>query len=197
MNAPALNAPISERRSRFDALYRDDPDPWACATSAYERDKRAATLAVLGEREYDRALEIGCGTGVLTRELSRRCRVMVALDVSGVALEEARKQCGTARGVTFERREVPARWPHGRFDLVVLSEVLYFLDRDEIDEVSRLAHDALEADGECVLVNWTGENDLPVCGRQAVDLFERAACWHSRRSRETEFYRIDLLRPEL
>lgn len=192
-----MNAPVSERRRQFDALYRARPDPWDCATSRYERDKRSATLSVLGEREYDRALEIGCGAGLLTRELARRCRELVALDVSEVALAEARRHCAGARGLTFERREVPARWPHGRFDLLVLSEVLYFLDRDEIEQVSCLAHDALEADGECVLVNWTGENDLPVCGRQAAELFQRAACWHARRSHEAELYRIDLLRPEL
>lgn len=192
-----MNAPASDCGARFDALYRADPDPWDCATSRYERAKRAATLAILREREYDRALEIGCGAGVLTRELSRRCRTLVALDVSEVALAEARSRCAGARGVTFACCEVPERWPYGRFDLVILSEVLYFLGRREIEQVSRLAHEALETDGDCVLVNWTGENDLPICGQQAAQLFERAAGWHSRRCREAELYRIDLLRPEL
>lgn len=192
-----MNAPASERRRTFDGLYRRDPDPWDCATSRYERAKRSATLAALDAGEYDRALEIGCGVGVLTRELARRCRRLVALDVSGVALAQARTRCAGARGVTFGRCEVPAQWPHGRFDLVMLSEVLYFMNRAEIEEVSRLAHDSLEADGACVLVNWTGENDLPVCGQQAAEIFARAAGWQLRRCSEAQFYRIDLLRPEL
>jgi len=192
-----MNIAVTERRSRFDALYWKNPDPWACATSRYERDKRAATLAALGDREYRSALEIGCGAGLLTRELARRCGRLVALDVSEVALDEARNRCSGVGGVTFERREVPAGWPHGRFDLLILSEVLYFLTRDEIEQVSRLAHEAMDEGGDCVLVNWTGENDLPICGRQAAELFERAACWNSRSSREADLYRIDVLRPEL
>ncbi|QIQ85371.1 class I SAM-dependent methyltransferase [Erythrobacter sp.] len=192
-----MNAPASERRRTFDGLYRRDPDPWDCATSRYERVKRSATLAALGERDYESALEIGCGAGLLTRELARRCRRLVALDVSEVALAQARTHCSGARGITFARCEVPRDWPHGRFDLVMLSEVLYFLTRAEIEEVSRMAHDALEEDGACVLVNWTGENDLPVCGQQAAEIFARAAGWQSRRCREAQFYRIDVLRPDL
>ena len=171
-------------------------DPWDCATSDYERSKRAATLAALGRREYDRALEVGCGAGVLTRALAPRCCALMALDVSEIALEDARSRCGRARGLTFGRCEVPREWPNGRFDLVMLSEALYFLDREEIEEVSRLAHEALEPGGECVLVNWTGENDLAVGGRQAAELFARAAGWQSRGCRQAELYRIDVLTPE-
>ncbi|MEE4205330.1 MAG: SAM-dependent methyltransferase [Erythrobacter sp.] len=191
-----MNAAQTDRQRTFDGLYRRDPDPWDCATSDYERSKRAATLAALGEREYDRALEVGCGAGVLTRAIAPRCRELTALDVSDVALTEARARCADRCGLTFERCEVPREWPHGRYDLVMLSEVLYFLGREEIEEVSRLAHEALEADGTCVLVNWTGENDLPVGGRQAAELFQRAAGWETRRCREAELYRIDVLRPE-
>ncbi|MGL6044624.1 MAG: SAM-dependent methyltransferase, partial [Sandaracinobacteroides sp.] len=57
----------------FDALYRDDPDPWRFATSGYEAGKYAATMDALPRGRYGSALEVGCSIGVLTAELARRC----------------------------------------------------------------------------------------------------------------------------
>lgn len=192
-----MNLARTDRRTRFDALYNENPDPWDCATSRYERAKRAATIAALEGRDYDRALEVGCGVGELTRELAPQCRELVAVDVSDVALEKTRERVACDPRVRLGRCEVPADWPHGRFDLVMLSEVLYFLDAKEIEEVSRLAHESLKEGGGCVLVNWTGPNDLPVSGSQAAEIFQRAASWDQRRHWEGELYRIDLLRPEV
>ena len=44
--------------SYFEGLYAADPDPWRFATSDYERDKYAATLAALPRRHYARALDV-------------------------------------------------------------------------------------------------------------------------------------------
>ena len=109
----------------FDDLYAHDPDPWGFETSDYERAKYDATLAALDGRHYARGLEIGCSIGVLTERLSPHVDDLLAVDVSAAALDRARARLPRVR---FERREIPEEFPDGRFDLIVCSEVLYYLD---------------------------------------------------------------------
>lgn len=182
-----------ERQARFDRLFADDPDPWDIDTSPYERGKREAALAALGKRRFARLLELGCAGGALTARLAERAGAIVAVDVSERALKLARERLGRVDTVEFIAAEVPGYWPAGQFDAVILSEVLYFLGAEEICTVSRLAHQSLTADGFCLLVNWTGANDLPVDGDRAAELFLGAAPWHVAKARREECYRLDLL----
>ena len=50
---------LARREAGFDALYAGDPDPWGFETSDYEHRKYDATLAALGARRFERALEVG------------------------------------------------------------------------------------------------------------------------------------------
>ena len=127
----------SDRAATFDALFTGDPDPWNFETSGYEAAKRRATVACLGDRTFARALEVGCATGALTAELAERCETLIGIDVSQAALDIAKHRLADRPGVNLSRLEVPAAWPEGTFDLIVFSEVLYFLDPVEIDRASR------------------------------------------------------------
>ncbi len=184
----------SERRTTFDRLFADGTDPWDLEHSAYERDKRSQTLAALADARYRHGLEIGCATGLLTAMLAPRCEMLLAIDVSETALERARDRLGGLPQVRFERREIPGDWPPGEFDLIIFSEVLYFLSAGEIAATARRAHSTLAGGSTCLLVNWTGENDLPVGGAQAARLFADAASWSVHDETCHENYRIDLLR---
>ena len=186
----------SERETVFDDLYRAKDDPWNVTSSTYEREKFAATLAMLPpERRFRSVLDIGCSFGTLTARFAQRSDHVTAIDVSGEAIAKARREHG---GVAhFERNELPEGWPKGRYDLIVMSEVLYFLTEHEIGEVAELAARDLSSNGICLLVNWTGHTDLPVSGDQAATLFE--TCFTSRRPCDIETtrqrqYRIDLLK---
>ena len=165
------DAGAGTRAARFDALYRTDIDPWDFRTSDYERDKYAATLDALPRPRYARALEVGCSIGELTRRLRERADRVLGLDVSGVAIVEARRVHGDVPGLDFAVLEVPGRWPDGAFDLIVLSEVLYFLEPDEIDGLAVRVAGALAPGGHCVSVCWTGENDSTLDGDGATERF--------------------------
>ena len=71
----------------------------------------------------------------------------------------------------FVRGELPSDWPKGRYDLILLSEVLYFLDTIEIVKVVDLVVRDLAPGEWCLVVNWTGASDLPLSGDEAADLF--------------------------
>ncbi|WP_336492371.1 SAM-dependent methyltransferase [Methylobacterium nigriterrae] len=192
---------MSRRRGSLPAayfadLYAADPDPWRFATSAYERAKYAATLAALPRARYGAALEVGCSIGVLTRALAPRCDALLALDVAEAALDQARRRCADMPQIRFAPCRVPADWPAGRFDLILLSEVVYYLDAADVGRLAERVRTALGPGGDVVLVHWTGETDYPLGGDEAAELFlARAAPFAEicRQSR-SERYRLDVLR---
>jgi|TARA_R100000049_G_C1957062_1_gene115514 SAM-dependent methyltransferase len=183
----------SDRRQTFDALFASDPDPWGFESRAYEAAKRRATLAMLFPDRFGRALEVGCANGVLTAELAGVCDAVLAIDVSPAALQLAEQRVAELKNVSLARAEVPREWSEGTFDLIVLSEILYFLSREEISQIARLAWQSLTDDGVCLLVNWTGPNDLPVDGQSARDIFAEELPWLSAASGVWPQYRIDRL----
>jgi len=180
----------------FVDLYASNPDPWRFTSSDYEREKYAATLQALPQARYARALEVGCSIGVFTRELGERCADLVALDIAPSAIEAARLRCADRPQIDFVVGAVPAVWPDGHFDLIVLSEVLYFLDHDDLARLVHQVGRSLMPGGDCVLVHWTGVTDYPLSGDEAVESFIAQASPHCRPLAQgrTDQYRLDVLR---
>jgi SAM-dependent methyltransferase len=181
--------------SVFDRIYRERADPWQVETSAYEREKYARTLAAAPPGPVARGLEVGCSIGAQTRLLAARCVRLLALDISAEAVRLARRNCRDLPDVEICEARVPRDWPAGRFGLMVFSEVLYFLDRDDLARTASLAVDSLEAGGTIVLVNWTGETDTPLTGDGAAEGFI-AGCAPRLRLVAAErrpCYRVDVL----
>jgi SAM-dependent methyltransferase len=156
--------------SYFERLYRDNADPWNFAASDYEDAKYAESLEVLPALFYESALEVGCSIGVFTRRLAGRCGHLLAIDVSETALDAARARCA-GLPVTFEQRQIPGFWPDGSFDLIVLSEVLYYLADADARHVTQLAARSLRPGGAILLVHFLGETDYPLTGDQAAEIF--------------------------
>jgi SAM-dependent methyltransferase len=138
------------RAPYFEELYARDPDPWDFATSDYEAAKYQATIAAL-DPPYASALEVGCSIGVLTERLAQHCDRLLAIDVAETALAQARRR---VPGVMFERREIPEEWPDEPFDLIVCSEVLYYLDSTALDRTIGLIDRTLVPGGSLLAVHW-------------------------------------------
>jgi cyclopropane fatty-acyl-phospholipid synthase-like methyltransferase len=179
----------------FDALYASHSDPWNFAASPYEQGKYALTLMAMPKPRYQSALEIGCSIGVLTRLLALRCDAVLAIDVVRPPLAEARRRCLDLPSVRFEQMFVPQEWPDGVFDLIVLSEVVYYLSREDVGRLSARVTGSLAPGGAVILVHWTGATDYPLSGDEAVFLFiERigSMCVVDRSVRYPRF-RLDVL----
>lgn len=159
----------------FDAIYSADPDPWRFESSGYERDKYAETLAALGDRRFYSGFEVGCSIGVLTRLLASRCERLLAVDVADAALEHARTRCRDLAQIRFARMCIPAEWPAGRFDLIVLSEVLYYLAPEDIAATVAATLRASPTGGVVLLVHFIEPTDYPLSGDEAVELFAAAS----------------------
>lgn len=140
--------------AHFEAMYADNDDPWHMRASWYEQRKRAVLLASLPVACYESAYEPGCGNGELTLALARRCRQLLASDGSACAASHAAERLLHARHVNVVQAWLPEQWPEGQFDLVVLSEFLYYLDSAALDETLERVRACLSEGGTVVACHW-------------------------------------------
>jgi 2-polyprenyl-3-methyl-5-hydroxy-6-metoxy-1,4-benzoquinol methylase len=179
----------------FDALYAADTDPWNFAASPYERAKYTLTLNAMPNPRSRSALEVGCSIGVLTRLLASRCDSLLAIEAAQAPLVEARRRCADLPGVRFEQMFVPEQWPDEMFDLILLSEVVYYLSREDVGRLAASVARSVGSDGSVILVHWTGSTDYPLRGDEAVTLFiERmGSAWVVGRTDRYAEFRLDVL----
>jgi SAM-dependent methyltransferase len=182
----------------FDEVYAAQPDPWGFETSPYEKEKYAQTLLALPRPRFDSGFEIGCSIGVLSALLAPRCDGLLAVDVSEVALAQARQRLRPWPHVQLRRMEVPAQFPEHSFDLVVMSEVGYYWNAHDLALASARTVHALVPQGVLLLVHWTPPvPDYPQTG-DAVHEHFLGLCTpggplrHTAAHREPT-YRIDVL----
>lgn len=139
--------------SYFDSLYERDSDPWGFCSRWYEQRRYVLTLAALTKTRYTNAFEVGCSIGVLSEQLARRCDRVLAIDVSTKALAIASSR-GLPDNIELELRSVPRDWPAETFDLILLSEVCYYLDEESLQQVIDHSTISLEEGGQLLAVHW-------------------------------------------
>lgn len=191
-----MTTPYASRdKAHFERLYAASDDPWHFRDSAYEREKYDATMAALPARIFQNGLEAGCSIGELTARLAQRCRCLLGIDIVEAPLRAARARCTGMKHVSFRQMAIPADWPPGQFDLIVLSEVLYFLAADDLRATAARVRASLAARGVVLLVNWLGATGDPGTGDEAAEAFIAATAPELRltfQQLQTQ-YRIDLL----
>ena len=141
----------------FEARYRIDPDPWGYDSSPYERAKYLATLSACGPGPFASALELGGSNGAFTALLAPRCRALITLDAAPTAVALARQRLAgdpALAHVDVRAAVIPADIPDGPFDLVVASEVLYYLDASELRTTLDRLRQVLTPGGRIVAVHW-------------------------------------------
>ena len=165
-------APESLPPSYFAQIYQTSLDPWHFETSLYEREKYLASLAALPLERYRLAFEIGGSIGVLTRMLADRCDRLLSIDVSSVAQGRAQIRCADHTQVEFQIMQFPRETPGQTFDLIVLSEVGYYLSERDLLVARDWIVRALRPGGHLLLVHWTPlVEDYPLTGDEVHDLF--------------------------
>lgn len=148
----------------FETLYAREADPWRFDGSWYEARKRALLLASLPAERYASAFEPGCATGHLTAELAQRCDALLASDGSAAAALATRQrlQGQGQRHVTVMQAWLPRDWPgERRFDLIVLSEFLYYLSPADQAALAAAARASLHPGGTIAACHW--RHPIPGC----------------------------------
>lgn len=175
---------------RFERLYRESEDPWDYHTSGYEQAKYAATLAALPRPRHGLCLEVGCSIGVFSALLAQRCEHLVAIDFSPSALQLARQNLRAVRNVDLLRASFPEDTPPGAWDLIVCSELLYYLQTAALEQAIGWIKAQLSYGTSVLAVSWRGRGE-PITGDEVHDRLARElADWHALDARQAR-YRLD------
>ena len=160
----------------FRGVYECEADPFMLNSKWYERRKYALTMASLPKAQYRRALEPGCSIGVLTEQIAARCEHVVSTDVVRSALDSARSRIGDTAAVEFALWSLSDDWsalpePGMLFDLIVISEVGYYLDTADLTSAMTRAVEHLEVGGPLVAAHWRHDvDDYPLTGDQVHEV---------------------------
>lgn len=165
----------------FDAMYRSAPDgdPWSFRTDRAERARFDHLASLAGARRVRRALEPGCSTGELTGRLARCCDRVIALDVAPSAVDAARTHVAGIGDVELRVGRVPDDLGPADvdLDLIVLSEVAYYVGPEELAAWVRSLHGRCAPDARWLLCHWTGTSvDHRLGGAQAHAVLGAGLC---------------------
>ncbi|OPB04595.1 SAM-dependent methyltransferase [Pseudomonas synxantha] len=138
----------------FDQLFAGNDDPWAFRQRWYEQRKRALTLAVLTRPRYASIFEPGCANGELSAELATRCERLLCCDTASAAVQLAQTRLTAFAHAHVEQRRLPQEWPAGQFELIVLSELCYYLDANDLNRLIDHALAALTDNGQLLACHW-------------------------------------------
>jgi trans-aconitate methyltransferase len=180
------------RRLYLALLYVRAWDPWGYEGSTYEQSKYRNTLDALGQRNFRRALEVGCSVGVFSTMLADRTEELLAIDVASAAVKRARRRLGARKNVKVERAALPEWSPPGKFDLIVCSEVLYYLRREAMLASFRLLESSLAPGGSLIAVHRRGKGrSSPLHGDEVHNLLIKHATTKHVHSETHDGYRLD------
>ncbi|WP_201192749.1 SAM-dependent methyltransferase [Pseudomonas fluorescens] len=155
----------------FDGLFAGSEDPWAFRQRWYEQRKRAITLAALPRARYRSVFEPGCANGELSAELAGRCDRLLCCDTAAAAVTLARTRLSLFEHAEVRHSRLPGDWPKEQFDLIVLSEIGYYLDAEDLRHVIQQATQSLTADGQLLACHWRPPIEgCPLNARQVHDL---------------------------
>ncbi|MBY4897930.1 SAM-dependent methyltransferase [Cupriavidus sp. AU9028] len=154
--------------SYFDAVYAHGDDPWHYRDRWFEARKRALLMAMLDRPRFASAFEPGCANGELTAALVPRCGHLIAADRHARAVEAARRRIGKVPHAEVRQMAVPAQWPEGRFDLVVVSEFAYYLNEDEVGALGRRIRASMRRDGLLLACHWLHPFAERACDSETV-----------------------------
>ena len=140
--------------SYFDGMYASSPDPWGFTSRWYEARKYAITMAMLPRARYRDVFEPGCSIGVLSDLLALRCERLLCCDIAPAAVRSAAQRTAGHHNVVVQQRALPRDWPAGQFDLIVLSEILYYFAGPDLDQILNLTVAALRPGATLLAVHW-------------------------------------------
>ena len=162
----------------FDELYNGNIDPWHYQTRWYEKRKRDICLALLPQAHYSNAIELGCGNGVFSELLANRCQNLVSVDGNNQAVQLAKQRLASKPQVKVVQAIIPDALltfkplfakdsllldnelldneliTQPTFDLIVISEILYYLSAVDIDKVITWIGQSLSSNGTLLCCHW-------------------------------------------
>lgn len=191
-------------RGHFETIFATQSDPWR-NTSLYQQTKHEQILGLIPQIGINRALELGCAEGHFTAQLASRVRSLVAADISKIALDRAAGHCVGVQNIRFVRLDLTKDPLPGSYQLIVCSEVLYYVNgREALEALALKLTEALSPNGYLVAAhsnvlvdepdqpgfNW----DLPFGAKTIGKILAGTFSLRLVKEVRTPLYRIQLFR---
>lgn len=178
----------------FEAKFAGNDDPWSTWHARDEVLKRRAILHALGPGPLGRVLELGAGNGSNSRSIAARALRLDATEATDggtkLVASAIERHAPRARAI---RLAVPARPPRALYDVVVVAELLYYLDRRAMRRLARQLRTMLRPGGTLVLAHHRitfYDFAQHAEGIQCRFLAQTGTEWRVRRVRRTAKWRV-------
>lgn len=143
---------MSSAEADFDRLAQLDDEGWTANNHYHD------FLLKHVPHDCENALEIGCGTGAFARLLAKRCKRVIALDLSSEMIRVARSRSSQFENLEFELAD--AIWwnfPQSHFDFICSIATLHHLQQRELFVKIK---NALKPRGVLVVLDLVESNSL-------------------------------------
>lgn len=143
---------------------------WDEAEVSTEEERRAF-LSFIDIKEGDKVLDLGCGTGVITRLLLEKAkREVIGLDLSPKMIEIAKKKAEMQPLLNFQSGDF-LDFKEGDFDwIIVFNAYPHFLDRESF---KKKALSLLDKGGKLVIAHNIGRVVLAKHHSGSVNIYSR------------------------
>ncbi|MFU8927518.1 class I SAM-dependent methyltransferase [Acinetobacter puyangensis] len=146
---------MQDKLAYFDRLYHENTDPWGYAQRWYEQRKRQICLAVLLKPMYQHILEIGCSNGFFSQYLAAHGQQLTCVDANTTAIQLASNRLKLFKHVQVLQKQMPEQYPTQPFDLIVLSEMAYYLTESElILLIKKIQNSMQQTQGTLLCCHW-------------------------------------------
>lgn len=167
---------------QFELSYRMDADPWDVTNSPYKLHKADMLLEVVARRRHKNAIDIGCGTGILTQRIASHCDHILGIDFSPKAVSLAETRCKDDPHIAFAVGDIRNFHSSARYDLLVCSEVLAYMHLQDPKGLKKSIATLAELaapDAWLIIVGAANDPTLPKLERQfkLLDRLEERN-WH-------------------
>src|SRR6185369_7474964 len=118
---------MSTVKADFDRLALLDDEGWTANNHYHD------FLLKQVPAKCENALEIGCGTGTFARQLARRCRRVIGIDLSAEMIRVARSPSSRIENLEFELADAMTwSFPQSHFDFICSIATLHHLEQREL-----------------------------------------------------------------
>jgi SAM-dependent methyltransferase len=179
--------------SGFAGKFASDDDPWSTFSNRDEAVKRRAIVHALGPGPIGRVLELASGNGSNSVAIAPR---VLRLDATEGTAEGTRLTAAAIARYPRARASelaLPAAFPHGVYDAVVVAELLYYLSERDMARVANDVAAALRRGGRLILAHHRIDfYDFAqhAAGIQDRFLRQTGRSWHVRRVRTLRRWRV-------
>ncbi|MDO8623135.1 MAG: methyltransferase domain-containing protein [archaeon] len=136
-----------------------------------EKNRINEIMSFVSGMSFDSVLDVGCGTGVLSFEFSKISKIVYGIDKNENEISDAKERYKEVGNLNFTVVNLENHGFKGIFDVVIFSDVIYYLGVDAQKRVMENIYSVLKEDGFFITSRHMGRDDEEI--NEYSNLFEK------------------------